>query len=479
MVYVGSALGLLLTTSFLGLRRYLRQRSMEMPGDMAGLWLGIGTFIVLALLVFCVLLPRPGASVAVSQLPFTFGSPEHQRTHDKARGNDGPERPDAATRTRDDAQQAGPNAPASDQGKSTSAQQQPGSRSAQDRQSRTSSDNSSGQQSDNDPGQSGDQDSSSSKSNSRQKSTSQSGSQGSDQSAEAGSGSPQDARSKQQPGQGKAGDQNDSSNRGKSDQTDNRTDHRQGSTPRKGAQSESESQTSSDRAPRNDASRPPPSSSTRRPESQKPQPQRNRSEPSTAPNQPSQPGAVSRLLGNLSQGLGALLKLVFWAALLGVLGYFFWKHHQQVLAAIRQLLNDLRDLLAWLLGGRRQREQSAEETAAKRQSTTAKPFSSYQDPFASGAARSHSTEQLVRYTFEALEAWAREQRCPRSDEQTPLEFARQLAVVHPQLGVNAQQLADLYSRVAYGHQSITRDRCTVLQELWRHMLSTASLPLPA
>src|SRR5690606_12618467 len=30
-VYLGSALGLLLTTSFLGLRRYLRQRNVEMP----------------------------------------------------------------------------------------------------------------------------------------------------------------------------------------------------------------------------------------------------------------------------------------------------------------------------------------------------------------------------------------------------------------------------------------------------------------
>ena len=41
-VYVASGLGLLLTTSFLGLRRYLRQRRIEMPTMMANLWLGIG-----------------------------------------------------------------------------------------------------------------------------------------------------------------------------------------------------------------------------------------------------------------------------------------------------------------------------------------------------------------------------------------------------------------------------------------------------
>ncbi len=89
-VYVASALGLLLTTSFLGLRRYLRQRGLQMPGDMAGMWLGIGAIMIVVLLLFCVVLPRPGAEVKVSQLPFTFGSPDHRRTHQKAMGNDGP-----------------------------------------------------------------------------------------------------------------------------------------------------------------------------------------------------------------------------------------------------------------------------------------------------------------------------------------------------------------------------------------------------
>src|SRR5262249_46998735 len=41
-VYVACALGLLLTTSFLGLRRYLRQRRLEMPVAMAGAWLTMG-----------------------------------------------------------------------------------------------------------------------------------------------------------------------------------------------------------------------------------------------------------------------------------------------------------------------------------------------------------------------------------------------------------------------------------------------------
>ena len=49
-LYVASALGLLLTTSFLGLRRYLRQRKLQMPAAMTRAWLVTGTVIALALL---------------------------------------------------------------------------------------------------------------------------------------------------------------------------------------------------------------------------------------------------------------------------------------------------------------------------------------------------------------------------------------------------------------------------------------------
>ena len=55
-----SGLCLLLTTSFLGLRRYLRQRQVEMPLEMAATWLGVGVTLIVVMLLFCLLLPRPG-----------------------------------------------------------------------------------------------------------------------------------------------------------------------------------------------------------------------------------------------------------------------------------------------------------------------------------------------------------------------------------------------------------------------------------
>src|SRR5262249_31153451 len=60
-VYVGSGLGLLLTTSFLGLRRYLRQRKVKMPAAVTGAWLFLGGLLAAGLLLLGGFLPRPSA----------------------------------------------------------------------------------------------------------------------------------------------------------------------------------------------------------------------------------------------------------------------------------------------------------------------------------------------------------------------------------------------------------------------------------
>lgn len=73
-VYTASGLGLLMTTSFLGLRRYLRQRRLEMPVEMASVWLTIGSVMIVALLFACWLLPRPSAEYSITQVPFRSAS---------------------------------------------------------------------------------------------------------------------------------------------------------------------------------------------------------------------------------------------------------------------------------------------------------------------------------------------------------------------------------------------------------------------
>lgn len=67
-VYMAAALGLLLTTSFLGLRRYMRQRLLQMPLAIALGWVRFGGGVAVAVLMVALLLPRPGAMDAWTTL---------------------------------------------------------------------------------------------------------------------------------------------------------------------------------------------------------------------------------------------------------------------------------------------------------------------------------------------------------------------------------------------------------------------------
>ncbi len=552
-VYVASALGLLLTTSFLGLRRYLRQRGLHMPGDMAGMWLGIGAIMILALLLFCVLLPRPGAEMKVSQIPFSFSSPDHSRTHQQAVGNDGPNQPARATSVRPDAPQTGPQAPQQQVGRTPTKSDQQGSagrsgaadagpRNSPPQQSQSGDSPPDRQATDTRaPSDPEDRSPSESKAHTGQSQQMRGAAERDQQNASQQEASQQErgdhqADAPQSPSQqqtphsheqrdGTSGDQRRDSHEQSAPQPPNQQ-HKQPQSNREpqpsdpqrpGQQSAREqqpqSQPADDRPPResppDDPGRPRQSSQNQRPATQPDgdgsPPERDssgktfardRDESSAAqasqterPESSRQSGSqssrstpssfsVTRLLSGLVAGLGTLLKLLFWGVLLLVLAYFTWKYRDRVLQAIRQLLGDLRSFWAALLGGRRDRDEQTDTAASLSSVAPPRPFASYSDPFAGGKATQYTTEQLIRYSFEAMEAWARERACARTLEQTPLEFARHVALEHPGLGMEAQSLADLYSRVAYGHERIAADRRSVLEQLWRHMRSTAAMPDP-
>jgi hypothetical protein len=62
VVYMAAALGLLVTTSFLGLRRYLRQRYLKMPPLIALAWIKFGVMVAVLVIVGALFVPRPGAN---------------------------------------------------------------------------------------------------------------------------------------------------------------------------------------------------------------------------------------------------------------------------------------------------------------------------------------------------------------------------------------------------------------------------------
>ena len=59
----------MVSTSFLGLRRYLRQRQVEMPISLSAIWIGAGIIGVFAILFAVSLLPLPSGSLGFLDLP--------------------------------------------------------------------------------------------------------------------------------------------------------------------------------------------------------------------------------------------------------------------------------------------------------------------------------------------------------------------------------------------------------------------------
>ncbi len=60
LVYIASGMGLLLATSFLNLRRYLRRRRLAMPGAMTATWLSTGAVLIVGLTALAAALPFSG-----------------------------------------------------------------------------------------------------------------------------------------------------------------------------------------------------------------------------------------------------------------------------------------------------------------------------------------------------------------------------------------------------------------------------------
>jgi hypothetical protein len=87
VVYVGCGLGLLLTTCFLGLRRYLRQRNVTMPASMTGMWMMVGGGLIAAFLVAGALLPRPSAEVSLLDVT-PIGATKRDASGSAMRGKD-------------------------------------------------------------------------------------------------------------------------------------------------------------------------------------------------------------------------------------------------------------------------------------------------------------------------------------------------------------------------------------------------------
>jgi uncharacterized protein DUF4129 len=109
-VYVASGLALLMTTCFLGLRRYLRQRRLRMPAAMTSVWLICGVTLIVLLLGAGALIPRPQAEYALFDWQTITGGEKSASKNavkgdspgkGEGRGGDSPDKSDASNKASD------------------------------------------------------------------------------------------------------------------------------------------------------------------------------------------------------------------------------------------------------------------------------------------------------------------------------------------------------------------------------------------
>ncbi|MGV3608577.1 MAG: DUF4129 domain-containing protein [Planctomycetaceae bacterium] len=470
VIYVGSAIGLLITTSFLNIRRYLRQRDLEMPISMTARWLGMGLFIGLAILVVCAILPRRNPEYSVTQLRWAqieIGSPK-QKPNFVAVGPEGTKGNSPATTPAKQPDSSGSK-------ESDSVGEQSGNKGNQQGQSKEQGQgNSSSASSESSSGQSGQQgtpgqNSASGNNNSGQQPGSPMGSAG------------------QKSGDGNQDKGQDSSQSGSSQAKEDKANE-PGKEGAKGAQKSEgsnspSSSTNSDKSAKSPSSNTPGSQgasrstepenwnqkNTKQAENSPPNSSPNASSPPPAPQSPAQPSTPSKI-SLPSMTLGVLLQGLFYlVAIVGaiVLAYYF---REELAEAWQKFLAEWHAFWAGL--GSKKSDAQAGVAEPTTLSPPRKRFVEFANPFSS-LGRSMSPETLIRYLFEALEAWGADRGLPRKSEQTPQEYVEQLATKFPSLAQGLYLLGDLYSQVAYAKgASADNVRLTILGKLWQQLQST-------
>ncbi|KAA5539907.1 DUF4129 domain-containing protein [Roseiconus nitratireducens] len=510
-LYLFSSLSLLVTTSFLNLRRYLRQRHVEMPQNVTVAWLAGGIGLVAALLLLAYLAPLPGSTIAGIDVPkflktdpqtasnYGWGNEGAEKSEDSADAQSGGELRSKSQDTRGSGQNQNPSGGQSgsgkDGGESPSGQGDKAASNPSGQSDMGGQDSSSGQPSQSQSGksqsgqsQSGQSQSGQSQSGQSQSGQSQSGQSQSGQSQSGQSQSGQSQSGQSQSGQSQSGQsQSGQSQSGQSQSGESQSGESQSPTDQSDSDSSSSGSKSGDREsdsgdPRNqgkpdaDESRDSNSNGneTNRNEGDEdggrdartadPRPaQSNEQANSEAPSESSSPsGGGFNPLQSVLPALGGLLRLLIFAVLITIVAVYLYRMRDAILAWWRSLM-----------AGRGAEKPSEElDVHAGLPQRVLKPFSAYVNPI----GRESDPRRVVVITFQAFEAWSREQGWPRQPQETPAEFVDRLrrwskqpthpASVLQSVEAEVGRMGAAYDRVVYGRTMARQKDLEAAERLW-------------
>jgi hypothetical protein len=167
-------------------------------------------------------------------------------------------------------------------------------------------------------------------------------------------------------------------------------------------------------------------------------------------------------------GIGSLIKIVYWLVIGLLVIFFLVRYWRQVMRAIREFVAAVKQWWQRLIG----RSPTVGDQAIAEDTVQRPPsprFAEFVDPFSSGMADKYSTDALIKYSFEAFEAWGREHGVSRDPDQTAHEFARAVSRRSSPLSKHAFRIADLYSWSAFAHDSVPRTSIEYLRTFWQQL----------
>lgn len=407
-VYLTSGLGLLMVTSLLGLKRYANKRGVSIPEPVAMNWLFVGTMFLVGLMLLISLLPRPDLSSTMNDYLVLLGSEE--KTSELAIGedNDIPNKPEANPNAKPKREPQ--NEKGGDQPPPEDAPVVDGERG--DQSDQKSSEKKDGKGTEESDSSSGDGDKSD-------------GSNGQSK-----AGKPEDGEKTDQGGD-KKGDEGEKGDKGKD-------------AKKEDAKPENRADADADQAegePKQDA---------------EPQEQRdarpNKVAKMERPKEPPPRLSLEPESKRFQWILYSLVGLILLA--IGIM------HHEQLLRMWRQLFS-----------GKRKESTNESETSSEVKVGPArpKPFSSFNDPFASGMAKKVAPEKLMEYSLDATRAWAFERGIDVSGHGTVDELAVEIERTIGQSKSDFRSFAVAFNRTIYGDLQPGSSDLQTVATIWRFM----------
>jgi hypothetical protein len=436
-IYIAAALGLMATTSLLGLQRYLNGRGLELPESVSRKWMTLAA--TTAMIIFLILwaLPKPNLESGLHS-SLAFFTSKNSNPSSWALGRDGQKqgaRPTSQTK--------------GDQGKQTNQGQ-----------------GKTGEGGQGEPKSSGEGTKSESKSNSSNASKSQS-----DSSSKSSEKSGADSKSPQPDPQSP----NSKSPNAKSPPAETNKESGESKPQSPSEMRDAAQQQAAEKARENARDKNPDDQNKSAANQQDQQPNQNNSnqQKQTPPKNPDQSSGGSTNNNSPPPMNQPPMNLGPWAKWLT---YLVGITALVVFAILfrRELIQLWLELLAFFQGLTGKKPAADPIAAAETNTvnrTRSKSFRDFANPFEKQTNTNFDDQQLVTYTFAAFEALGADARLDRGADETPHEFASRLARRLDALTNVARNFIDIYCQSIYGGGNLARIDRESVKSFWDAMNS--------